>query len=470
MRSYNILIKNGHVIDPANNRNGLFDVGIVDGSIACVEKEISTHAATEIFDAKGKWVMPGLVDSHVHLTPYSERRVGLRMLAIAGVTCALDCGGPVEDVIKGFQTSGSGISIAALNKLDPGGTISGPDASREELEKYLNESLAAGAFGFKILGGHLPLTPETSTAAIELCNLERAYVAFHCGSTVNGSNIDGLFEAMDFAGSNRLHLCHINAYCRGYIQGDPITESVSALKELAARRQFVSESHLATYNCCWTRMENGIPRSHVTRTCLEVGGFEVSPKGTLEAAKAGHMKVHKVTPNSVYFMEPEDGAKYLEEIGFRTMVSFPVNKRSTAFLVAGDKRDDDQFTVTALSTDGGGIPRNFLLSHGLCLVKLDALTLDEFVIKSSLNPARMMGLDAKGHIGEGADGDLIVVDPDKNEAVLTVAAGKTVMIHGMVTGSGGTLLTTEQYKGPTDDPAVKIQKVNLEKSLLYTAA
>jgi hypothetical protein len=62
--------------------------------------------------------------------------------------------------------------------------------------------------------------------------------------------------------------------------------------------------------------------------------------------------VHKVTENSVCFMEPEAVAKYLEEIDFRTMVSFPVNKKETAFLMAVDKRDDRQFTVTLLYNSG----------------------------------------------------------------------------------------------------------------------
>ena len=467
MSVYDIVIKNGWVIDPTNKRNGDFDIGIRDGKVVAVEPELPAGAAGEFYDAAGKWVMPGLVDTHVHLTPYEERKVGMRMLARAGVTCALDCSGPVEDVIRGLRDNGAGINVAVLNRLDPGNTISGPDPSRKELKQYLEKSLAAGALGFKLLGGHLPLTPETITDAIDLCNQERVYVAFHCGSTVNGSNLKGLLEAFEFAGKNRMQVCHINAYCRGYTEGDPVKESMIALKELSARPQFVSESHLATYNCCWTRMENGMPRSHVTRTCLEIRGFEVSPQGALDAARAGYMMVHKVDRNDVTFLGPKEGAAYLEKIDFETMVSFPVNKRSTAFLMATQKKEDKQFVVTALSTDGGGIPRNFLLSHGLSLVRFDALSIDEFVLKSAANPARMLGLNDKGHLGEGADADLIVVDPEKQEALLTIASGRIIMIHGIITGSGGTLLTSEQYKGPVKDFKVRIQPVNLEKSLFY---
>ena len=49
-------------------------------------------------------------------------------------------------------------------------SISGPDAGRPELNKYLEKSLTAGALGSKILGGHHPLSPEATAHAIEVAN------------------------------------------------------------------------------------------------------------------------------------------------------------------------------------------------------------------------------------------------------------------------------------------------------------
>ena len=118
------------------------------------------------------------------------------MLAKAGVTCCLECGGYIEDALDGMAEYGSGISAAVLNRLDPGDSISGPDAGRQELAEYLDRSLESGAFGFKLLGGHLPLSPETTAAAIEVVNQNQVYGAFHCGTTRNGSNLNGLLEAL----------------------------------------------------------------------------------------------------------------------------------------------------------------------------------------------------------------------------------------------------------------------------------
>ncbi|MDD4893858.1 MAG: amidohydrolase family protein, partial [Candidatus Omnitrophica bacterium] len=61
-----ILIKNGRVIDPANNIDGPFDILVDNNKISRVAKNISA-AADKIIDAKDKIVMPGIVDMHVHL-------------------------------------------------------------------------------------------------------------------------------------------------------------------------------------------------------------------------------------------------------------------------------------------------------------------------------------------------------------------------------------------------------------------
>ncbi len=61
-----ILIKNGRVIDPANNIDGIYDILVENDKISEVAKNIST-GADEIIDATDKIVMPGIVDMHVHL-------------------------------------------------------------------------------------------------------------------------------------------------------------------------------------------------------------------------------------------------------------------------------------------------------------------------------------------------------------------------------------------------------------------
>ena len=469
MVSFDLLIKGGLVVDPASGRQGVFDVAMDGGQVARVEPEISSDTARRVFDASGRYVFPGLVDSHVHLTILKGAK-GLHMLAKAGVTCALECMGFVDDVIEGMTANGAGIAVAVLNRLDPGVSISSKAADKKELRDYLEQTLVSGGLGLKILGGHFPLTPETTAAAIEVCNESRAYVAFHCGSARNIGNLNGFMDTLEFAGDNRLHICHINAYCRGLTHGSPLAESMIALKELAQRPHLVSESHMAPYNACSAKLEAGVPRSQVTRTALDSGGYGASREGLRAAAKDGYMLVQKTNPQGeVEYLEPEQGLAYLEEQDFDTWVSFPVNKRSCAFLTATEKDEDGRFIVTALSTDGGCIPRNFLLSHGLSLVRFNALTLPELVTKCSWRPAQMLGLETKGHLSPGADGDLVAVDPHTHEALLTVAGGRVIMEHGEVIGSGGAIVTTERGEKSLKKRGIPTIRADLNKSLFYGA-
>ncbi len=67
-----ILIKNGHILDPATNTDGILDLLIEEDTIKAVGTKGKEHKGTEVsadrvIDAKDCYVMPGLIDLHVHL-------------------------------------------------------------------------------------------------------------------------------------------------------------------------------------------------------------------------------------------------------------------------------------------------------------------------------------------------------------------------------------------------------------------
>jgi dihydroorotase len=66
-QKYDLLVQNGHLIDPKNGLDGKMDVAILDGRIAGVDPNIPRAEAREVVDASGLFVTPGLIDLHVHV-------------------------------------------------------------------------------------------------------------------------------------------------------------------------------------------------------------------------------------------------------------------------------------------------------------------------------------------------------------------------------------------------------------------
>ena len=64
-QTVDILIKNGHVIDPKNNIDAVMDVAITGNKISEVAAKI-TKPAKKTIDATGLYVVPGLIDMHGH--------------------------------------------------------------------------------------------------------------------------------------------------------------------------------------------------------------------------------------------------------------------------------------------------------------------------------------------------------------------------------------------------------------------
>jgi dihydroorotase len=56
---YDLLLKGGHVIDPANGLDQKMDVGVSLGRIAAVEKDIPANQAGKVVDVSGLYVTPG---------------------------------------------------------------------------------------------------------------------------------------------------------------------------------------------------------------------------------------------------------------------------------------------------------------------------------------------------------------------------------------------------------------------------
>src|SRR5918993_2189120 len=85
--SMKLLLKGGRLVDPANRRDGMFDVLVEDGRIARVGRDIPVDGS-EIFEVARGWIVtPGLIDIHVHLRePGQEHKETIATGAASAVT------------------------------------------------------------------------------------------------------------------------------------------------------------------------------------------------------------------------------------------------------------------------------------------------------------------------------------------------------------------------------------------------
>ncbi len=444
---HDLHLTGGHVLDPANNLDGPADLAIRDGRISEVGRV--TSGARHTIDVSGQFVLPGVIDTHAHLSRHFGGAEGHRMVAATGVVTVLDLAGSFDDLTGALTGGGAGLNVAFLHPLIPGETVASSDPTEAEVAAAVDQALEGGAIGVKLLGGHYPLAPEATGRAMDAAAARRCYLAFHVGTTRTGSDIRGLAEALELSAGRRIHVAHINSYCRGQETGNPVAEAQHALQLLAAHPAAVSESYLSVYNGTSARCRDGEPTSHVTRTCLRLGGYEQTEAGLEAAIKGGYARIHAILGGEVILASPADGLAAWRERNTDAGVSFPVNHIPSAILLATARRNG-RFVIDGLSTDGGAIPRNFLVRHGLMLVQMGAWSLRDFVVKASLNPARMLGIPTKGHLALGADADVTVIDPAAGRATLSIAAGEVVLSKGQVVGRGGAFLTT-----PRGAPAVR---------------
>lgn len=91
---HDLIIKNGHIIDPANQINGKMDLAVKNGLVAIVSAGIGKDVTAEkIIDAKGNYVIPGIIDIHTHVYPFFSPSINADdHLLKTGCTTAVDAG------------------------------------------------------------------------------------------------------------------------------------------------------------------------------------------------------------------------------------------------------------------------------------------------------------------------------------------------------------------------------------------
>ena len=117
-QDYDILIVNGKIVDGTGNNWYYGNIGIKDGKILTIGRDI-TGSAKKTIEAKGLIVAPGFIDVHTHLEGDEKSDPNATNFILDGVTTCItgNCGSSNTDIAKYFQYIDSlklSINIATL--------------------------------------------------------------------------------------------------------------------------------------------------------------------------------------------------------------------------------------------------------------------------------------------------------------------------------------------------------------------
>ena len=105
MATYDVVLKGGRVIDPAQGIDATLDIGTKHGRIAALEEDLSTDDAWLVLDVADHFVTPGLIDLHTHIY-WGGTDLGVLPDASclpSGVTTAVDAGSAGWANFPGFR-------------------------------------------------------------------------------------------------------------------------------------------------------------------------------------------------------------------------------------------------------------------------------------------------------------------------------------------------------------------------------
>ncbi|MEE0410751.1 MAG: dihydroorotase [Clostridia bacterium] len=388
-----ILIKNGHVIDPANGIDEVTDIYVKDGVIAEIGKnnDLDGVENAQVIDATGKIVAPGLVDMHVHLRePGQEYKedieTGTRAAVYGGVTsvACMPNTDPVcdnETVVRYIKERAKEVGYA---NVYPVGAIS------KGLEgQYLSE------IGEMVFNGAVAITddgkPVENSAlmrrAMQYSDMFDITVISHCEDMALGEG-----DMNEGAVATEMGLRGIS----------PAAEEV-----MAARDILVAES----VGC----------RVHIAH---------ISTKNTVELIRQAKKRGVRVTCETCphYFSLTDEACR-----GYNTNAKMNPPLR-TAEDVLAIKEGLKDGTIDCIVTDHAphhpdekecefGYAKNGIVgletSLGLgikCLVKEGYLTMSQLIEKMSKNPSEVLGI-AKGTLGVGYGADIVIFDPETSWTV-----------------------------------------------------
>lgn len=386
-----ILIKNGRIIDPANNIDGLWDILIKDSRIFKAAKNIKSDA-DKVIDAKDKLVMPGLVDMHVHLRePGREDKEtiasGTRAALSGGVTSLL----AMPNTLPAMDSKAN----VTLLKQIAGKTahanvfICGAITVGREGQKLTDISglKKTGAIAISDDGASVD-DDKLFAQALKAAKTENILVICHCED-----------KRLSCGGVVNLGLTSTRMGLRGISKE---SEYRRIERDMALAQKLDARLHIAHVSCKESvELIARAKKKRVKVTC------ETAPHyfSLSEESAWGYDTNMKMNP-------PLRGREDLEAIK-QGLKSGVIDAIASDHAPHTENEKDIEFEHAEFGVIGLETELAVSITE---LVEKGILSWSELVRKMALNPAKILGID-KGILSEGKDADIIVISPDKEWVV-----------------------------------------------------
>ncbi|MFZ5469643.1 MAG: dihydroorotase [Myxococcota bacterium] len=407
-----VLLRGGRVIDPRNHVDGVRDVLLRDGRVADLSERPLETSGAHVIDASGKWVLPGLVDLHVHLREPGEERK--------------------ETILTGCRAAVAGgfTSVVAMPNTRP--PNDSPLVTRLVLARAAEANLCrvfpAGAISKGLLGEELSEMAELVAAGC-VCVTDDGRPVMNAGL---------MRRALQYARPLKVPVM---------VHAEDLTLSGKGMMTEGPRATRLGLSPIPT-SAEAAMVARDVVLAEETQGRLHVAhvSAEASVRWVREAKRRGVKVTCEATPHHFTLTDAA-----LEGYDTHAKMNPPLRQERDVAAVREGLADG---TIDAIATDhaphgpldkevefdrafNGVVGLETALPLTLELVKAGVLTLTRAVALLSCGPADAFGLPG-GHLGAGAPADVTVVDPEaewKVDAAQFHSKGRNTPFHGRaVTG------------------------------------
>jgi len=434
------LIKDGMVVDPANNLRKITNILINGNIVEKIHPEITPREAEVVINAEDKLVVPGLIDLHVHLRDPGQTHK--------------------EDLATGTMAAAHGgfTSVACMPNTTP--VLDTPERVKtlvQRLKKEAHVNVFPVAAVTKGLEGEVVTDFEGLKAA--------GAVAFSDdGKVVQHASI--MYEALKRAGALSLPICQ-HAEDASLSCGTVINEGEVAEKLGVKGDPDISESVIIARDIVLAAHTGG--HVHVGHISTELGVTLVRRAKQMGIKVTAEVTPHHLLLTDEYVLKAGPNAKMRPPL--RTQQDVEAIRQALADGIidcivtdhaphAAEEKNVD-LADAANGIVGLETALGLVLTH---LVGEKVLSLEDAIAAMTYKPASILGLD-KGVLAAGKDADITIIDLNKKWTVDPEAffskSRNTPFSGWQLTGKP--VLTMVGGKVVWSDESINIEVVNSDK-------